>query len=110
MAKGNLDDILHVIDIEESPIVQAEYVEDGGRKLKKGKTTKKLEFTGDDASFIFQPRKPMTRHARKFMEIKKETERINETSQPPNIIDLSSPAKEDMVTKQRKGKEKISEK
>ena len=96
MVKGNLEDILHAIDIEETPIVQAEDIEDGGRKLKKGKTTKKLEFVGDDVGFMFQPRKPMTRHARKVMESSKETQKVSETSQPPSIIDLSSPAKEEL--------------
>ena len=43
----------------------------------KDKTTKKLEFVGDDVGFIFHPRKPMTRHARKFMESSKEIEKIN---------------------------------
>jgi len=78
VAKGNLEDILHAIDIEESRIVQAEDIEDGGRKLKKGKTTKKLEFAGDDAGFMFQPRKPITKHERKVMESSKETEKIIE--------------------------------
>ena len=72
VAKDNLEDILHAIDIEETPIVQAEDVDDGGRKLQKGKTTKKLEFAGDDFFFIFHPRKPMTRHARKIIESSKE--------------------------------------
>ena len=40
MAKGNLEDILHAIYIEESPIVQAEDIKYGGRNLNKGKTTK----------------------------------------------------------------------
>ena len=106
-----MEDILHAIDIEESPIVQAEDIEDGGRKLKKGKTAKKLDFAGDDAGFIFQPRKPMTRHARKVMESSKETEKINEVvTQPTSMIDLSSPAKEELAIKQRNGKEKIIEK
>ena len=110
VAKGNLEDILHAIYIEETRIVQVEDIEDGGRKMKKGKTAKKLEFAGDDAGFIFQPRKPMTRHAIKVMESSKEIEKVSETAQPPSIIDLSSPAKEELVIKQRKGKEKVSEK
>ena len=101
---------MHEIDIEESPIVQAKYIEDGGRKLKKGKTAKKLEFAGDDVGFIFQPRKPMTRHIWKVMEIRKETEKINEVAHPPSIIYFSSPAKEELFIKQRKGKEKMIEK
>ena len=68
VAKGNLEDILHAIDIEETPIVQAEDIDEGGKKLKKAKSTKKLEFEGEDASFMFQARKPMTRHARKLLE------------------------------------------
>ena len=102
---------MHAIYIEETPIVQAKDIEYRGRNLKKGKTTKKLEFAGDDAGFMFQLRKPMTRHARKVMESNKETHKVSETSQPPpSIIDLSSPTKEDLIIKQKKGKEKITEK
>ena len=109
--KGNLDDILHDIDIEETPIIQAEDIYEGGRKLKKLKIAKKLEFVGDDFGFMFQDRKPMTRHARKVLERRKETQKVSKASQPPpSIIDLSSPAKEELVIKQKKGKEKITEK
>ena len=52
----------------------------------------------------------MTRHARKVMERSKEIEKMNETAQPPSIIDLSSPAKEELIIKKRKAKEKIIEK
>lgn len=107
VAKGNLEDILHAIDIEEIPIVQAKDIEDGGRKLKKGKTRKKLEFADDDVGFIYQPRKPMTKHARKVMESSKETEKINETAQPPSIIDISSPAKEELVINKERVKRKL---
>ena len=72
MAKRNLEDILHAIDIEETPIVQAEDIDEGGQKLKKAKSTKKLEFEGEDGGFIFQARNPMTRHARKHLESNKE--------------------------------------
>ena len=68
MAKGNLEDILHAIDIEETPIVQVEDINEGGKKLKKAKSAKKLEFEGEDAGFMFQARKPMTRNARKLLE------------------------------------------
>ena len=44
VAKGDLEEILHAIDIEETPIVQAEDIEEGGQKLKKAKFAKKLEF------------------------------------------------------------------
>ena len=95
MAKGNLEDIFHAIDIEETPIVQAEDIDEGGRKLKKGKKAKKLDFSGDDAGFMFQARKPLTRHARKVLESSKETQKVSETVQPsPSIIYLSSLTKE----------------
>ena len=68
VAKGNIEDILHAIDIEETLIVQAEDIEEGGQKLKKAKSAKKLEFEGEDAGFMFQERQPMTRHARKILE------------------------------------------
>ena len=42
LLRGNLEDILHAIDIEETPIVQAEDIDEGGRKLKKAKIAKKL--------------------------------------------------------------------
>ena len=111
VAKGNLEDILHAIEIEETPIVQAKDIDEGGRNLKKGKTAKKLEFAGDEVGFMFQARKPMKRHARKVSESSKEAEKASETIQPsPSIIDLSSPTKEDLVIKQKKGKDKITEK
>ena len=111
VAKGNLEDILHAIDIEETPIVQAKDIDEGGKKLKKAKSSKKLEFEGEDARFIFHARKPMTRHAIKVLESSKEAQKVTETVQPPpSIIDLSSPTKEDLVIRKKKGKEKIIEK
>lgn len=68
VAKGNLEEIFHAIDIEETPIVQAEDIDEGGRKLKKLKTAKNLEFAGEDIGFMFQARKPMTRHAINVLE------------------------------------------
>ena len=78
MAKGNLEDILHAIDIEETPIVQDGDIDDGGRKIKKGKTSKKLEFAGDDVGFMFQARNPMKRHVRKVLESNKEAQKVSE--------------------------------
>ena len=101
---------MHSIDIEETPIVQVEDIDEGGRKLKKGKIAKKLELAGDDDGLMFQARKPMNRHARKVLESIKEAQKVSETTQPPpSIIDLSSPAKEDLVINKNKGKEKITE-
>ena len=72
VAKGNIEEILHAIHIEETPIVQAEDIDEGGKKLKKAKSTKKLEFEGEDVGFMFQVRKPMIIHARKLLESSKE--------------------------------------
>ena len=69
-----------------------------------------MEFAGDDVGFMFQPRKPMTRNARKVMESRKEAQNVSETAQPLSIIYLSLPTKEELVVKQKKGKKKIIEK
>ena len=42
--KGNLDDILHAIDIEESPFVQVDFIGVDEHKQKRVKSAKKLEF------------------------------------------------------------------
>ena len=60
--RGDLNDILQAIDIEESPLVQAEFIKlDTGGKSKKLKTSKKLDFEDDVSEFVFKPRKPQTR-------------------------------------------------
>ena len=67
-SRGNLNDILQDIDIEESPLVQANFikVDTGGSKSKKLKTSKRLDFQYEVAEFIFKPRKPSTRHSKKL--------------------------------------------
>ena len=82
VAKGNLEDFLHAIDIEETPIVQAEDIDKGGKKLKKSKTAKKLKFEGEDVGFMFQARKPMTRHAKMVLESSKESQKAIENVRP----------------------------
>ena len=53
----------------------------------------------------------MTRNSSKVLESNKEILKASETAQPPpSIIDLCSPRKEELVIKQKKGKEKITEK
>ena len=44
--------------------------EEGSSRIPK--TVTKLEYVGEDVGFMFQARKPMTRHARKVLERKKE--------------------------------------
>ena len=104
--KGNLESILQAIDTEKYPVVWV--VDVGGiRKKKKVITTKKLDFTGEDVEFVFQSRKPLTRSqlAKDVM-----PQAIDKGKQPliQEIIDLS-PVKE-VITMQRKGKEKVVEK
>ena len=81
--KGSLDDILHAIDIEETPIVQADFIGEDDHKQKKAKSVKKLEFEGENAAFIFQARKPLTRHAKKLKEGSKEVQETIETAKSP---------------------------
>ena len=60
--RGDLNDILQAIDIEESPLVQAYFIKlDTGGKSKKLKTSKKLDFEDEVSEFVFKPRKPLTR-------------------------------------------------
>ena len=60
--RGNLNDILQAIYIEESPLVQAEFIQlDTNGKSKKLKTSKKLDFKDEMSEFVFKPRKPLTR-------------------------------------------------
>ena len=52
IGKGNLEDILKDIDIEETPMVRDEYVK-GNKKKNRGVTARKLCFSREDAGFIF---------------------------------------------------------
>lgn len=60
--RSDLNDILQAIDIEESPLVQAEFINmDTCGKSKKLKTCNKLDFEDEVSEFVFKPRKPQTR-------------------------------------------------
>ena len=101
--KGNLDDILHAIYIEETPIVQADFIRVDEHKQKGVKLAKKLEFEGENASFIFQERKPLSRHAKKLKEGNKEVhETIEIVKDPEEVVDLSSPIVEHAASKKMK--------
>ena len=56
VGKGNLEDILQAIDTEETTVVKPVEAK-VGKKKNKGLTAKKLEFSSEDASFLFKPRK-----------------------------------------------------
>ena len=61
VSKGDLNDLLKVIDIEESPLVQVDLIESGKEKAKKVKASKKLKFDEQVEQFVFKPRRPITR-------------------------------------------------
>ena len=111
MKKGNLDDILHAIDIEETPIVQDEFIGEDEHRQKKAKSTKKLEFEVEDAAFIFQARKHVTRHAKKLKEGSKEVQKpIEKAKASEEVVDLSSPAVKHTTSRTKKGKEEVTKK
>lgn len=61
VSKGDLNDLLQAIDIEESPLVQAELIESDKETAKKVKASKKLKFDEQVEQFVFKPRRPITR-------------------------------------------------
>ena len=75
--RGDLNDILQAIGIEESPLVQADFIKlDTGGKSKKLKTSKKLDFEDEVSEFVFKPRKPYTRQSKKMQQLDMEIEQI----------------------------------
>ena len=93
--KGNLNDILHAIDIEESPLVQVDFIKLDEGKPKKLKSSKKLDFDDEISKYVFKPRKPLTRKSKKMQETDMD---LNKTGEFSNFyeepIDLSSPMPE----------------
>ena len=91
------------IDIEESPIMQADFIEVNEPKQKKIKSTKKFDFEGDNVAFFFQARKPLTKHEKKLQGSSKDTQVTIELAKvPEKVIDLSSPIVEHAVNKLEK--------
>ena len=78
--KSNLNDILEAIDIEESPLVQADFIKFDEGKPKKMKSSKKLEFEDEVAAFVFNPRKPLTKKSKKMQEFNVELGEIEEAT------------------------------
>ena len=72
--KGNLDDILHEIDIEEYPLVQADFIGVDEGKQKKVRSLKKMEFRDEDTEFVFKARNLATRHSKRLQELNAEVE------------------------------------
>lgn len=76
-SKGRLNDLLHTIYIEETPLVQAELLEANKNKTKGVKSSKKLQFDDQVSKFVFKPRRPVTRHLRRLQEAKPEVSEID---------------------------------
>ena len=94
--KGDLNDMLQAIDIEESPLVQADFIKLDEGKSKKMKSSKKLDFDDDISEFVFKPRKRLARQSKKLQGLDMELETIGKVSNVyEEHIDLSSHMPED---------------
>ena len=90
--------------------MQTDFIEVNEPKQREIKSTKKLDFEGENAAFVFQARKPLTKHENKLQErIKYIQVTIEVAKAPEKVIDLSSPIVEHAVNKVEKGKEHMSE-
>ena len=78
VSKGDLNDLLQAIDIEESPLVQAELIELDKETAKKVGASKKLKFDEQVEQFVFKPRRPITR---KFKQVQQVPPRVDETGE-----------------------------
>ena len=73
------------------------------------KSAKKLEFEGENAAFVFQARKPLTRHEKRLQEGSKDIQVTIEAAKvPEEVVDLSSPIVEHAASKIMKGKEHMT--
>jgi len=68
-SKGELNDLLQAIDIEESPLVQAELIESNKETAKKVKASKKLKFDEQVEQFVFKPRRPIMRKFKQVQQV-----------------------------------------
>ena len=69
-----------------------------------------MDFEGENAAFVFQARKPLTRHEKKLQESSKDIQVTIEAAKThEKVIDLSSSIVEHAVNKVEKGKENMSE-
>lgn len=78
VSKGDLNDLLQAIDIEESPLVQAELIESRKDNAKRVKASKKLNFDDQVDQFVVKPQRPITR---KFKQIQQVPPRAEETGE-----------------------------
>ena len=87
-SKGRLNNLLHTIYIEETPLVQAELLEANKNKTKRVKSSKKLKFDDQVSEFVFKLRRPETMHSRKIQEAQpkaSETREVVELHEEPVV-------------------------
>lgn len=82
VSKGDLNDLLKAIDIEESPLEQVELIESGKDKAKRVKASKKLKFDDQVDQFVFKPRRPITRKIKQIQEVLPSADETREVTQP----------------------------
>ena len=75
--KGCLNDILQAIDIEESPLVQEDFINLDEGKSKKIKSSKKLDFNDEISEFVFKPKRPLTTNSKKFQGLDVELDKLD---------------------------------
>lgn len=82
VSKGDLNDLLQAIDIEESPLVQADLMQSRKEKAKRVKASKKLKFHDQVDQFVFKPRRPIRRKFKQVQEVPPRTDETGEVTQP----------------------------
>jgi len=82
VSKGDLNDLVQAIDIEESPLVQADLIELGKDKDKRVKALKKLKFDDPVDQFVFKPRRPITRKFKQIQEVPPRADETREVTRP----------------------------
>lgn len=82
VSRGDLNDLLQAIDIEESPLVQSDLIESDKEKAKKFKASKKLKFDEQVEQFVFKPRRPITRKFKQVQELSPRADETGEETRP----------------------------
>jgi len=82
VTKGDFNELLQAIDIEESPLVQAELIESGKDNTKRVKASKNLKFDDQVDQFVVKPWRPITRKFKQIEEVLPRVEETGEVTQP----------------------------
>jgi len=81
ISKGDLNVLLQAIDIEESPVFQADFIESGKDKAKRVKASKKLKFDDQVDQFVFKPRRPITKNFKQVQGVLPKADETGEVTQ-----------------------------